>query len=100
MDDSQWRRDNPLYWEHEGNRAIRIGDWKLVSQHPGGWELYNMLEDRTELNDLSAGESTRVAEMSALYDAWAQRCEVPRLAPRVGSPMGRSVPPRAKPSPR
>ena len=35
-----------------------------------------MLEDRTELNDLSAGESRRVAEMSALYDAWAQRCEV------------------------
>ena len=76
LDDSQWRRDNPLYWEHEGNRAIRIGDWKLVSQHPGGWELYNMLEDRTELNDLSAGESRRVAEMSALYDAWARRCEV------------------------
>ena len=76
LQDSRWRRDKPLYWEHEGNRAIRMGDWKLVSQHPSGWELYNMLEDRTELNDLSAGESRRVAEMSALYDVWAQRCEV------------------------
>ena len=74
--DSQWRRDKPLYWEHEGNRAIRVGDWKLVSQHPGGWELYNMLDDRTELNDLSGREPERVKSMSALYNVWAQRCEV------------------------
>ena len=71
-----WRREKPLYWEHEGNRAVRIGEWKLVSKHPGDWELYNMIEDRTELNDLSAGEGERVAMMSGLYAAWAARCEV------------------------
>ncbi len=74
--DADWRREKPLYWEHEGNRALRIGDWKLVSKHPGDWELYNMIDDRTELNDLSAGESDRVKAMSGLYDSWAQRCEV------------------------
>ena len=76
LNDGAWRRENPLYWEHEGNRAARIGDWKLVSKHPGDWELYNMIDDRTELNDLSAGEPERVQTMSRLYDAWAERCEV------------------------
>ncbi|MDE2951356.1 MAG: arylsulfatase [Chloroflexota bacterium] len=73
---SDWQRENPLYWEHEGNRALRIGDWKLVSKHPGPWELYNMIEDRTELNDLAASEKERVRNMSASYAAWARRCEV------------------------
>ncbi|MCY3864216.1 MAG: arylsulfatase [Chloroflexi bacterium] len=74
--DRAWRRENPLYWEHEGNRAVRLDDWKLVSKHPGDWELYNMIDDRTELNDLSAAEPERVRTMSRLYDAWAERCEV------------------------
>ncbi len=76
LTDASWRRQNPLYWEHEGNRAVRIGDWKLASKHPGDWELYNMIDDRTELNDLSASEGERVQTMSRLYDSWAQRCEV------------------------
>ncbi len=71
-----WQREKPLYWEHEGNRALRLDEWKLVSKFPGDWELYNMTEDRTELNDLSAGEAQRVAAMSGLYDRWAARCEV------------------------
>lgn len=71
-----WQRENPLYWEHEGNRAVRINEWKLVSKHPDDWELYNMIEDRTELNDLAEGETTRIKNMSALYDVWASRCEV------------------------
>ncbi len=73
---ADWQRQNPLYWEHEGNRAVRIDEWKLVSKHPGDWELYNLIEDRTELNDLRAGERGRVAAMSGMYGAWATRCEV------------------------
>ncbi len=73
---AEWRRENPLYWEHEGNRAVRIGDWKLVSKHPDDWELYNLIDDRTELSDLSDREPARVAAMRGLYDAWATRCEV------------------------
>ena len=71
-----WQREKPLYWEHEGNSAVRHGDWKLVRRHPGDWELYNMVADRTELTDLSDGESARVESLTGLYDAWAQRCEV------------------------
>ena len=75
--DGDWRRDNPLYWEHEGNRAVRVGDWKLVSKHPDDWELYHMLDDRTELNDLSAGERERVRSLSRLVRRLGgDRCEV------------------------
>jgi arylsulfatase len=72
----RWQRERPLFWEHEGNRAVRDGEWKLVSKHPGGWELYNMNEDRTELNDLAAADPDRVARMTAMYDEIASRAGV------------------------
>jgi arylsulfatase len=63
-----------LYWEHEGNRAIRIGRWKLVAKGPAGsWELYDMDVDRTELHDLAAEQPQRVADMTAKWEAWAKR---------------------------
>ena len=66
-----------LYWEHEGNAAVRAGDWKIVRLgRKGAWELYDLKADRTELNDLAAKEPGRVRELSALWDAWAARCHV------------------------
>lgn len=66
----------PLYWEHEGNAAVRVGRWKLVRRYPGPWELYDMEADRTELHDLATGQPDRVREMAALYESWAARCGV------------------------
>ena len=66
----------PMFWEHEGNAALRIGRWKLVRNYPGPWELYDMIADRTELHDLASKHPDRVADMAAQYDAWAQRCGV------------------------
>lgn len=63
-------------WEHEGNRAIRQGEWKLVSRFPRNWELYNMATDRLETHDLSQEMPARVAELSTLYDDWAARTGV------------------------
>lgn len=65
-----------IAWEHEGNRALRQGEWKLVSKHPDGWELYNIAQDRTETNDLAAKDPERVKRMAALWDGWAHRCGV------------------------
>ncbi|HVR87284.1 MAG TPA: arylsulfatase, partial [Planctomycetota bacterium] len=56
--------------------AIRDGRWKLVSKYPGGWELYDMEADRTELNDLSAQEPDRARSLAAQWDAWARRVGV------------------------
>ena len=65
-------RPNPIFWEHEGNRAIRIGKWKLVAKGArGAWELYDIDEDRTELNDLSEKQPERAKEMANLWEAWA-----------------------------
>lgn len=69
-------RQAPIFWEHEGNRAVRLGKWKLVSRYPGPWELYNMENDRTELHDLAAEKPEQTRELSLLYDAWAKRCGV------------------------
>jgi arylsulfatase A-like enzyme len=66
----------PMFWEHEGNAAMRDGKWKLVRKYPGPWELYDMEQDRTELNDLAARHPERVAAMTREYEAWAQRCGV------------------------
>jgi ABC-type molybdate transport system permease subunit len=66
----------PMFWEHEGNAAVRIGKWKLVRKYPGPWELYDMDADRTELHDLSATHPERVRDMAARYEEWARRCGV------------------------
>lgn len=60
----QTRQDDPaICWEHEGNRAVRQGRWKLVSKHADRWELYDMLADRTETQDLSAKEPAQTRKL-------------------------------------
>lgn len=65
-----------LTWEHEGNQAIRRGQWKLVKRYPGDWELFDMEKDRTEMHDLANEHPALVAELAALWQQWADRCDV------------------------
>lgn len=66
-----------LYWEHEGNAAVRVDDWKLVRLGgQGEWELYNLAEDRTEQHNLAATHPDRVESLAARWTAWAERCHV------------------------
>jgi arylsulfatase A-like enzyme len=65
-----------IYWEHEGNKAVREGDWKLVAVHGDRWELYDLSKDRSEQNDLSGLEPGRVKRMTAMWDAYAARTNV------------------------
>lgn len=74
--DADTARDGMMFWEHEGNAAVRDGKWKLVRRYPGDWELYDMQADRTELNDLAPDRPEQVARMADAYDAWADRCGV------------------------
>jgi len=77
--DLSWGRTKTVFWEHEGNRAVRSpgdGRWKLVRKFPGEWELYDMHADRTELSDLTVDRPEQADEMAAAYDEWAARCGV------------------------
>ncbi|MGE3733038.1 MAG: arylsulfatase [Blastocatellales bacterium] len=81
------QRPQPIFWEHEGNRAVRSGKWKIVAKEKQPWELYDIETDRTELNDLATKYPDRVKEMSAQWEAWARRANVlPLGAWRAKSP--------------
>jgi len=72
-----WLGHKALFFEHEGNRAVRQGDWKLVSNYPENtWHLYHLKTDRTELNDLSKTQPGKVQELIELYNAWALQADV------------------------
>jgi arylsulfatase A-like enzyme len=68
------RSESPVYyWEHEGNRAVRDGDWKLVALHKSAWELYHLKNDPFELVnqiDRNPGIARRLQD---LYQIWAKR---------------------------
>ncbi len=68
-------RHDALWWAHEGNRAIRVGDWKLVADRNGPWELYDLTTDRTESHDLSRQQPAKVRELAGhwqrLWDGFA-----------------------------
>ncbi|KAL7548702.1 hypothetical protein ACHAWF_011976, partial [Thalassiosira exigua] len=89
------RRSRPIFWEHQGNKAVRDGPWKLVCQRRDGegstcqqrgnndgdaqvWELYNIDNDRTELSDVSSQNPARVQSMIISWKEWATRVGVKR----------------------
>lgn len=66
-----------LYWEHQGNRAVRQGKWKIVSSYPENrWRLFDLETDRTELNDLSESNAAKLQELIGLYEKWAPKAGV------------------------
>ena len=65
--------DRELWWAHEGNRAVRVGSWKLVAAGKDGpWELYDLGKDRGETRNLAERHPDRVGRLAAL---WQQRWE-------------------------
>lgn len=83
-----------LFWEHEGNAAVRMGDWKLVRLGRGGaWELYNLQTDRTEQRNLAGEQPERVQQLAAAWQDWAKRAQV---QPAPGSAKaGKNASPKA-----
>lgn len=71
-------RGRPIFWELEGQRAMRDGTWKLIGKEDQPWELYDVAADRDELVDLARQEPDRVARMTSAWEAWARKCGVQR----------------------
>jgi len=69
-------RATPIFWEHEGHRAVRDGRWKLVASHGQPWELYDMAVDRVELHDLAERRPELVRKMARQWDEWAAKTSV------------------------
>ncbi len=65
-------REEPLFWEHEGNQAVREENMKLVRRHNRPWELYDLATDPTELNNLSETEEKTTERMERQYQRWMQ----------------------------
>ncbi len=94
-----------LYWHHMTNRAIRVGDWKLVSagtkNEEGPWELYDLRTDRSETKNLAAAHPDQVRQLEALWrqcdDQFRQQANVPERtkSPAKPKPKAKSKPKRA-----
>jgi len=67
------KREEGLFWERAGNRAVRIGKWKLVSTWPSyKWELYDLEQDPTERKDIASQNHEVVSRLSTAYFRWAR----------------------------
>ena len=70
----------PIFWEHEGNKAVRLGYYKLVQDWEkgidGNWELYDISKDRTEQNNLIDLLPDKAKEMISMYNDWAKKIGV------------------------
>ena len=69
-------RSAPLFWEHQGNRAIRTEKWKLVQNWDHPWNLYDMSADRSETQDLAAARPDMAFQLAAQWDTWASKTYV------------------------
>lgn len=75
--DTDWERE--LWWYHEGNRALRYGDWKIVAARDKAWELFDLAADRTESNNLAGEQADRVSELEAGWESILD--EIRKVAP-------------------
>lgn len=75
-----------LWWLHEGNRAIRVGDWKLVAAKDDPWELYDLRDDRAESNNLAEERPEKAKELESLWDSQlkAMMALAAKTAPKPG----------------
>ncbi len=78
--ENQELQNRAIFWEHEGNKAVRLGKYKLVSKwnkaSEYNWELYDLEADRSEMNDIIEKMPGKAAELITLWKGWAKKAEV------------------------
>lgn len=78
-----------LWWLHEGNRAIRVGDWKLVAAKGDPWELYDLRTDRAESKNLASSQAAKAAELESLWNRQVE--EMTQLASQTATPQDKKA---------
>ena len=81
-------KHDSFWWYHDGNRAVRVGDWKLVADHKSPWELYDLRTDRSESSNLAARHPEKVQELER---AWTTQMEAFSAQARKDSPRARQA---------
>ena len=77
-----------LYFQFSNNRALRKGDYKLVSVKGRPWELYDLSIDRSELRNLADSERELTQELQELWHEVAQNVEKAPL--KMRGPVGKT----------
>jgi arylsulfatase len=89
-------RQQPIFWEHEGNKAVRDGKWKLVQRHKQPWELFDMEADRTEQNNLIRQHPDIATKLESAYKDWTTRAFVDDWPGPDHTDWGADINPAAK----
>ena len=62
-----------IWWLHEGNRALRVGNWKIVAAgKDNAWELYDLNADHTEMKNLATTQPEKLRELVAVWEKQLQ----------------------------
>ena len=74
-----------LFFEHQGSRAVREGNWKLVATRGEPWELYDISKDRIESRNLVKRHPKLVKSLEAKWDRWARENQVTPFPKDLGA---------------
>jgi arylsulfatase A-like enzyme len=83
-------RPAPLFWEHQGNRAMRTENFKLVQNWDHPWQLYDMSVDRSETKDVAAARPDLAFQLAAQWDSWASKSYVDPWTDKYNSSVFRN----------
>ena len=86
--DQNWQRT--IWFSHESNNAIRVGDWKLVKSKNSDWELFNLKKDRAETANLAGSNPEKVQELIKIWESHVDDF-------RKTAPKGKGKPKKKKP---
>jgi arylsulfatase len=80
-----------LWWQHEVNRALRVGDWKIVAAGVDSpWELYDLSVDRCESHDLASAQPERVQQLAKIWQQHTDEFRALALKDAPPPPKGKA----------